>query len=209
MTERSTASMPRIFPWCLMHPKNTLLSESEVDCTEYWHCSGCSKLWRWYNVVHGGSSWYILVHPIRRGMKQKAATGAELRASSPTSPTTGAMPSHARELLNLLKASFASAYSKIFQAASRTNMNQCLHGCLVLLTFATSLCICPSIFAVSVETRNTLSILWFCQLALLLRNAGRNQFVQAPQLTQGLGQAHSILFSMLCRYAILSNHSLI
>ena len=147
----------------------------------------------WYMMDHLGTSWYILVHPIRRGMKQKAATGAELRASSPTSPTTGAMNSS-----TFWKHLHQTAYSTL--AASSTKMNQCLHalhGCIVLLTFAICLCICQSIFTVSVEPRNAL---WsFCQLALLLRNAGRNQPVQAPQPTQGPGGpgAFEFLFGKL------------
>ena len=109
----------------------------------------------WINVVHDGylmdhlgTSWYIL---FAEAWSKKAATGAELRASSPTSPTTGAIGAMLMNSSTFWKHLHQTAYSTL--AASSTKMNQCLHalhGCIVLLTFAICLCICQSIFTVSI-----------------------------------------------------------
>ena len=119
----STAIMPRIFPWCLMHPKSTLLWESEdVRGRLYWHCTGCSKLWQWYNVDQCGTWWIILVHLGTSYSQRHEAKSCNGCWTTRVISNVSNYRCHAHELLNLLKASFAS--DSIFHTCSKQNQDE-------------------------------------------------------------------------------------
>ena len=186
----STAIMPRIFPWCLMHPKSTLLWESEdVRGRLYWHCTGCSKLWQWYNVDQCGTWWIILVHLGTSYSQRHEAKSCNGCWTTRVISNVSNYRCHAHELLNLWKHHLhQTAYSTL--AASRTKMNQCLHalhGCIVLLTFAICLCICQSIFTVSVEPRNAHRLID----TLIILPAGSPSPERRPQPTRPSSSAHT------------------
>ena len=205
----STAIMPRIFPWCLMHPKSTLLWESEVDCTDI------------VLVVasfDSGTMWYMMDRLGTSYSQRHEAKSCNGCWTTRVISNVSNYRCHAHELLNLLKASFAS--DSIFHTCSKQNQDESMssrssrvHSFADFLLSAYVSANRFSRFRLNHEILIDSSILWsFCQLALLLRNAGRNQSVQAPQPTQGPGGTGAFVFffgNIMTNHDIVSNHSLI